>query len=152
MSARAVHRAQGTPPRSGRAGYDRRALLGEREPVAFVTVSDPARALDFYRDALGLELVADEPFALVFRLGPIELRLAKADRVDPAPGTVLGWRVPDIGEALKTLGERGVEPLRYEHLEQDGRGVWTSPGGARVAWFADPDGNVLSLTEPERSS
>ena len=105
MSARAVHRAQGTPPRSGRAGYDRRALLGAREPVAFVTVSDPARALAFYRDALGLELVADEPFALVFRLGPIELRLAKADRVDPAPGTVLGWRVPDIGEALKTLGD-----------------------------------------------
>ena len=78
---------------------------------------------------------------------PIELRLAKADRVDPAPGTVLGWRVPDIDEALRALGERGVEPLRYEHLEQDGRGVWTSPGGARVAWFADPDGNVLSLTE-----
>jgi catechol 2,3-dioxygenase-like lactoylglutathione lyase family enzyme len=128
-------------------GYDRVALLGEREPIAFVTISDPARAIAFYRDLLGLELVADDPFALVFELGPITLRVAKADSVDPAPHTVLGWRVPNIDAELGRLVAAGVEPVRYPHLGQDDRGVWSSPSGASIAWFRDPDGNLLSLTQ-----
>ena len=122
-------------------------MLGDRQPIAFVTITDPERSLAFYRDALGLELIADEQFALVFRLGPIRLRLAKSPEVHPSPATTLGWQVDDIHEELASLLERGVAPLRYPQLEQDAAGVWTSPSGAQVAWFGDPDGNVLSLTE-----
>ena len=96
---------------------------------------------------LGLELVADDPFALVFDLAGTSLRIAKVDRVVPAGYTVLGWQVDDVEAMLDALG---VETLRYPGLEQDERGVWTSPSGARVAWLADPDGNTLSLSAPPR--
>ena len=96
---------------------------------------------------LGLELVAEDPFALVFDLAGTPLRIAKVDRVAPAGYTVLGWQVDDLEATLETLG---VETLRYPGLEQDERGIWTAPSGARIAWLSDPDGNTLSLTEPAR--
>jgi catechol 2,3-dioxygenase-like lactoylglutathione lyase family enzyme len=102
------------------------------------------QAHDFYVGVLGLELVADDAFALVFDLAGTPLRIAKVDRVSPAGYTVLGWQVDDLEATLDALG---IETLRYPGLEQDRRGIWASPSGARIAWLADPDGNTLSLTE-----
>ena len=108
---------------------------------------DPSRARAFYEDVLGLSLVADEPFALVFDLAGTMLRVTRVDALEPQPFTVLGWRVDDIQSAVRALAERGVRFERFPALEQNGLGIWTSPSGARVAWFEDPDGNTLSLTQ-----
>jgi catechol 2,3-dioxygenase-like lactoylglutathione lyase family enzyme len=117
-------------------------------PVAFLATSNPEAAMAFYAERLGLELIADEPFALVFRCGATTLRIQKLSNFAPALHTVLGWEVPDIGAAVRKLAQQGVEFLRYEHLEQDADGVWTAPGGTRIVWFKDPDGNTLSLGQP----
>jgi catechol 2,3-dioxygenase-like lactoylglutathione lyase family enzyme len=122
-------------------------LLRDARPVAFVATADPGRALAFYRDVLGLDLVADEPFALVFDLAGTTLRIAKVERLDPQPHAVLGWVVADLRATLAALCAHGVEARRYGGMEQDEAGVWRSPGGALVAWFSDPDGNTLSLTQ-----
>ena len=118
-------------------------LRGAR-PVAFLATADPDRAAAFYAGVLGLELIADEPYALVFDLAGTMLRVAKVERLEPQPHTVLGWIVDDVAAALAGLD---VQPLRYSGLDQDADGIWTAPGGARIAWLADPDGNTLSLTE-----
>jgi catechol 2,3-dioxygenase-like lactoylglutathione lyase family enzyme len=118
-------------------------VLRDARPVAFVATTDAGRALAFYRDVLGLELTADEPFALVFDLAGTTLRIAKVERLVPQPHTVLGWIVAD-------LEAHGVEPARYPGMEQDEAGIWRSPGGALLAWFVDPDGNTLSLTQLPR--
>lgn len=116
--------------------------------VAFVTVRDPERALGFYRDMLGLTLVSDElPFALVFDAHGIMLRVAISQQAIPVTGTVLGWRVQIIDDAVRALAAAGVLFERYGFLQQDELGIWNSPGGARIAWFKDPDGNVLSLSQ-----
>jgi catechol 2,3-dioxygenase-like lactoylglutathione lyase family enzyme len=115
--------------------------------IAFVSTADAERAISFYRDLLGLQLVADEPFALVFDAFGIMLRVTEVDRVITAPYTVLGWHVEDIAAVVKGLTAGGVVFQRYDGMDQDPSGVWTSPAGARVAWFQDPDGNVLSLTQ-----
>jgi catechol 2,3-dioxygenase-like lactoylglutathione lyase family enzyme len=115
--------------------------------VAFVSTADAARAERFYGQILELPLVSRTPFALVFDAHGTTLRVAIVDRVLPAPYTVLGWVVVDIVRAVERLSSRGVEFLGYDGLTQDERGIWISPGGARIAWFRDPDGNVLSLTQ-----
>ena len=114
-------------------------------PVAFVSTTDPDRALAFYRGTLGLTFVADEGFALVFDLAGTMLRVTRVDELAPRPFTVLGWRVADVEAAAAALASRGVAFERYPGHEQDGLGIWRSPSGARVAWFRDPDGNVLSI-------
>jgi catechol 2,3-dioxygenase-like lactoylglutathione lyase family enzyme len=122
--------------------------LGKFDPVAFVTVVDVERAKAFYRDTLGLRLVSEEPpFALVFDAHGIMLRLSIAKELTPMQGTVLGWKVPEIVATVKELAAAGVAFQRYEFLPQDEHGIWTTPTGAKVAWFKDPDGNVLSLSE-----
>ena len=121
--------------------------LSGASPIALVATTDPVRARAFYEETLGLRFVADEDFALVFDCAGIPLRIARVESFTPQPFTVLGWRVDDIAGAVETLGARGVMFERYPGLEQDDAGVWTSPGGARVAWFKDPDGNTLSLTQ-----
>jgi catechol 2,3-dioxygenase-like lactoylglutathione lyase family enzyme len=122
--------------------------------VAFVMISSPEHAKSFYRDKLGLKLVSEEPpFAMVFDVHGIMLRATLANKtVTPAPYTVLGWAVPDIGKAVSELQAAGVHCERFEWMkDQDERGIWTAPGGAKVAWFKDPDGNTLSVSEhPER--
>jgi catechol 2,3-dioxygenase-like lactoylglutathione lyase family enzyme len=128
--------------------------LAKYDIVGFVSIVDVARAKEFYRDTLGLTLLAEEPpFALVFEAhGGIMLRLGMAKSLPPAHGTVLGWNVPDIAAAVKELVEAGVQFERYPHMKQDDLAIWTAPGGAKVAWFKDPDGNILSVSEhPERS-
>jgi catechol 2,3-dioxygenase-like lactoylglutathione lyase family enzyme len=122
-------------------------LMHSAPLMAFVGTAKPAMALAFYRDALQLPLMADEPFALVFDAHGTMLRVTKVEQVKAAPYTVLGWQVDDILAAAKELAERGVTFEKYDGLKQDRSVVWTSPSGAKVAWFKDPDGNVLSLTQ-----
>jgi catechol 2,3-dioxygenase-like lactoylglutathione lyase family enzyme len=127
--------------------------LGKHKIVAFVTIVDVERAKSFYRDTLGLTLVREEPpFALVFDANGIMVRLAMGKELPKVPGTVLGWQVPEIRSAVRELESAGVRFERFDGLKQDETGVWTSPSGAKVAWFRDPDGNILSITEhPEQS-
>ncbi len=122
--------------------------LGQYDIIAFVTIADVERAKKYYRDTLGLRLVSEQlPFALEFDANGVMLRLAIAKQVTPAPGTVLGWGVPNIAAAVKELNQAGIVFARFEGMTQDELGIWASPSGAKVAWFKDPDGNLLSLTE-----
>jgi catechol 2,3-dioxygenase-like lactoylglutathione lyase family enzyme len=122
-------------------------MLATSPLMAFVATRDAARARAFYQDTLGLVLIADEPYALVFDVMGTTLRVQKVETLAPAPHTVLGWRVLDITMAVRTLAAKGITFERYGFLEQDKDGIWRTPSGAKVAWFRDPDGNVLSLTE-----
>jgi len=122
--------------------------LSQQPVIAFVATCDPARAKGFYRDTLGLPLVSEEmPFALVFDAHGTMLRVTIVKRLNRADYTVLGWQVLDITVAAKGLQKAGVQFERYPGMQQDELGIWTSPGGARVAWFKDPDGNTLSISE-----
>ena len=125
-------------------------MLGKRSVVAFVTTAKPAKAAAFYGRTLGLKLISDDPFATVSDAHGTPLRLSKAKQVSPAPHTILGWEVPKAATAVKGLTARGVKFVRYPGMGQDELGIWDAPGGARVAWFKDPDGNLLSLTEMPR--
>lgn len=122
-------------------------MLTTAPVIAFVACSNAAGALAFYRDTLGLTLIADEPFALVFDAAGTPLRIQKVQAVVAVPYTALGWRVPDMAAAVAGLAARGVRFERFEGMPQDASGVMTFPGGAQVAWFKDPDGNLLSLTQ-----
>jgi catechol 2,3-dioxygenase-like lactoylglutathione lyase family enzyme len=122
-------------------------MLGSSKLVAFVGTADAARARAFYADVLGLRLVSEDRFALVFDVGGTSLRVAIVPAVAAAPYTVLGWQVPDIRAAVGALVARGVRFERYDFMQQDDLGVWTAPSGARVTWFKDPVGNLLSLTQ-----
>jgi len=122
-------------------------MLGTCPIVAFVGTQDPARAKAFYAKTLGLRFVSEDPFALVFDADGTMLRVAVVPEVRPAGYTVLGWKVADIKQAVAELKKKGVRFTRYEGLDQDDEGIWRSPAGARIAWFADPDRNTLSLTE-----
>jgi catechol 2,3-dioxygenase-like lactoylglutathione lyase family enzyme len=122
-------------------------MLGSCELMAFVTVADREAARQFYGNILGLRLVEDSEYALVFDAHGTTLRVAIATDASPAPYTVLGWTVPDISGLVDDLADRGVDLERFDGLGQDARGVWTAPGGAHVAWFKDPHGNLLSITQ-----
>lgn len=115
--------------------------------MSFVSTAHPEKALAFYQGPLGLQLVADDMFALVFDVQGAMLRVTKAPPFEPHPFTVLGFQVDDIKHECERLVARGVTFERFPHFEQDELGIWTAPGGSRIAWFKDPDGNVLSLTE-----
>jgi len=115
--------------------------------VAFAATSKPARARRFYRDTLGLRLVSEDGFALAFDANGTMLRVTVVKDVRAADYTVLGWQVADIVAAAKRLKKAGVRLRRYPGMGQDELGVWTSPSGARVGWFKDPDGNTLSITQ-----
>jgi catechol 2,3-dioxygenase-like lactoylglutathione lyase family enzyme len=121
-------------------------MLTTAKPVAFVATADAARARRFYESVLGLRVVEDAPFALVLDSAGTTLRVQKVGAVRAAPYTALGWEVADVGAAVLALRARGVDFERYDGMEQDSLGIWCAPGGARVAWFRDPDGNVLSLS------
>ena len=123
------------------------SILGSNKVVAFAATAAPARALEFYRDTLGLKLVEETPFAFVFDVKGTMLRLTPVEKVAVAPYTVLGWDVSDITATARRLKDAGVKFNRYPGMEQDALGIWTSPSGARIAWFKDPDGNTLSVTQ-----
>jgi catechol 2,3-dioxygenase-like lactoylglutathione lyase family enzyme len=126
---------------------ERGAMLDSAKLVAFGATSRAAEASRFYRDALGLRLRSEDDYALVFDANGVELRLQKVATVKPQPFTMLGWQVPDLDALLDTLGRRGVRCERFPGMGQDARGVWRAPSGARVAWFKDPDGNILSAAQ-----
>jgi catechol 2,3-dioxygenase-like lactoylglutathione lyase family enzyme len=117
------------------------------KPVLFLATANAQRSRAFYEGLLGLAFVADEPPALVFQVGHSMLRIQKVDRVHSAPYTVLGWAVSDIRRTVHRLHTAGVVFQRYEGMNQDDDGVWHAPSGAFVAWFQDPDGQILSLTQ-----
>jgi catechol 2,3-dioxygenase-like lactoylglutathione lyase family enzyme len=120
--------------------------LADQNLVAFAATSDPERAKQFYRDTLGLRLVAEQlPYALVFDAHGTTIRVQIVSKVVPSGYTILGWQVKDITTAAKALLEAGVRFERYPGMEQDELGIWSSAGGAKVAWFKDPDGNILSI-------
>jgi len=125
------------------------SILGTSKLVAFVATKDPSKARTFYEGVLGLRLVEDEkPFALVFDANGIMLRVTIVPEHNPALFTVLGWDVASIEKTVERLTAAGVEFQRYAGLNDgDPKGIWTAPGGARIAWFKDPDGNVLSVTQ-----
>jgi len=122
-------------------------MLGTAKLMSFVATKDAARSRVFYEGTLGLRLVADESFALVFDANGTMLRVQKVQEVAPMKYTALGWDVPDIHAAIDGLAAKGVAMERFGSFPQDEAGVWTAPDGTKVAWFKDPDGNMLSLTE-----
>jgi catechol 2,3-dioxygenase-like lactoylglutathione lyase family enzyme len=121
-------------------------MLSKAKPIAFLATADGVRAREFYESILGLRVVADEHYALVLESEGTTIRVQKVERVHAQPYTALGWAVSDVSAAVRVLSARGVAFERYPGMEQDDLGIWTSPSGARVAWFRDPDGNILSLT------
>ena len=125
------------------------SILGGSELVAFAPTTDPEKARAFYEGVLGLRLVADEkPFALVFDANGTMLRVTTVHELKPHPFTVLGWQVANIEATVDRLAAAGVAFNAIKGMNDgDPRGIWNSPSGARVAWFKDPDGNVLSVTE-----
>lgn len=122
-------------------------MLNASTLIAFVATAKPDEAQRFYRDTLGLPLIEDGPFALVFSANGTTIRVQKVQQVSPAGYTALGWAVQDIEATIGWLTARGVRFERFPGMDQSDTGVWRSPGGAAVAWFKDPDGNVLSLTQ-----
>ena len=125
------------------------ADLATTPHVAFVPIADKDKALTFYRDQLGLTLIEDQsPFALVFDLNGTMLRATFAGDFKPHPFTILGWRVSNIESTCRELSAKGVSFNRYPGMnDSDPLGIWTAPGGTKVAWFTDPFGNVLSLQQ-----
>jgi len=124
-------------------------ILAGSKLVAFLPTTNPARSLAFFESVLGLRLVANEkPFALVFDANGTMLRVTTVHEHHPASHTVLGWQVDEIEPTVNRLANAGVQFLRYPGLNDTGPlPVWTAPSGARIAWFHDPDKNVLSLTQ-----
>jgi catechol 2,3-dioxygenase-like lactoylglutathione lyase family enzyme len=118
--------------------------------VAFAATVNPERSRKFYGKTLGLRLLSEDGFALAFDAGGTMLRVQIVPELRPAGYTVLGWSVPDIRRELTALTRRGVAFRRYEGMGQDELGIWSAPSGAKVAWFEDPDGNTLSLTQFDR--
>lgn len=122
-------------------------MLDRAHIMAFVATADADRSRAFYRDVLGMPLVAEHEFAIVFDVQGVELRIQKVVAVEPQSHTVLGWAVPSIVDAVRTLTDKGVRFETFDGLSQDPLGIWSPVPGVKVAWFKDPDGNLLSLTE-----
>lgn len=115
--------------------------------VGFLATCRPDDSRQFYKDSLGLTLVEETPFALVFSAFNALIRVQKTDQVMPLPYTCLGWEVEVIEDTVQVLSDAGIVLERFNGLQQDDLGIWTVPDGSRVAWFKDPDGNLLSLTQ-----
>jgi catechol 2,3-dioxygenase-like lactoylglutathione lyase family enzyme len=122
-------------------------MLSAGKLVGFLPTTDSGRSRKFYEDKLGLKFVSDDQFALVMQAGESTIRIAKVGKLTPAQYTVMGWEVTDIGATVKWLNERGVIFEKYPFVQDQKQGIWTTPNGDKVAWFKDPDGNVLSLSQ-----
>jgi catechol 2,3-dioxygenase-like lactoylglutathione lyase family enzyme len=121
-------------------------MLRSNKIIGFVATKDYAKARHFYENILGLDFVNQDQFAIEFKSGGNMIRISKGD-FTPAPYTVLGWEVQTIDKVVKELTERGVTFEKYSFLKQNELGIWDAPGGDRVAWFKDPDGNLLSVSQ-----
>jgi catechol 2,3-dioxygenase-like lactoylglutathione lyase family enzyme len=122
-------------------------MLGSINIVAFVPTKDFEKAKAFYVGILGLGFVKEDGFALVLDANSIVVRVARVPEFKPAQYTILGWQVPDIEKIVTELQGKGVAFERFGFFEQDALGIWTAPTGDKVAWFKDPDGNVLSVSQ-----
>jgi catechol 2,3-dioxygenase-like lactoylglutathione lyase family enzyme len=122
-------------------------MLASASAIAFLPSTNLDRSRRFFAERLGLAVEEVTPFACVVRAGTTMLRVTKVDQLRVQPFTVFGWEVADIHAALVELTDAGIDCVRYDGLDQDAAGVWTTPGGDLVAWFRDPDGNTLSLTQ-----
>ena len=126
-------------------------MLTGAKLVAFGATTDGARAAQFYTNVLGLVVRYEDDFAVSLESEGIEPRLQKVEQFTPQPFTTLGWQVASVVDVVQELMRRGVTPERYSWMNQDAAGVWQAPSGARVAWFKDPDGNLLSVAQyPEK--
>lgn len=121
-------------------------MLADLPYVGFIPVADTGSARDFYEGVLGLPVLEDTPFAVVVKAGGTHLRLTPVADLQPQPFTIAGWSTPDIDATVGGLVGRGLAFNRYDGLAQDELGIWTAPGGDRVAWFQDPFGNTLSVS------
>ena len=122
-------------------------ILERAKPAIIICTRDRARARTFYRETLGLPLASEDNFASVFDMGGVTLRISAVPDFTPHEHTILGFRVEDVPAAVKALRQKGVTFNIYPHFHQDELGILAVPGGAvQVAWFKDPDGNVLSVT------
>ena len=137
----------GNSPQQASLAGEGKSILGSQELVAFVATRDPSAAKEFYHGTLGLPLVSEDAFALVFDVAGTMLRVTRVQELAPAKHTVLGWQVRDIVRTAKDLQASGVTMERYPGMQQDELGIWNSPSGARITWFKDPDGNTLSITQ-----
>lgn len=122
-------------------------MLGGSRIMAFVPTQDPTKARAFYEGTLGLRFVGEDHFALVFDAEGIMLRVTTVPEFSPTKFTILGWEVPDVDNAVSALQAKGVIFENYGLPDQNQHGIWSAPSGAKVAWFKDPDGNVLSVTQ-----
>ena len=122
-------------------------MLSQHKLKAFVSTTNPAKARQFYIKKLGLKMLSEDHYGIECDSNTTHLRITFVERLTPQPFTVLGWDTDDIILTLKQLGEKGIKFERYSFIEQDESGIWTAPGGTRVAWFKDPDGNLLSISE-----
>ena len=122
-------------------------MLESSKVIAFASSTDLGRARDFYEHTLGLRFVEQSDFACVFDAHGTMVRITAVSTVARPGYTVLGWQVADIAAAIQVLALKGVTFTRYDGMDQDPQGIWTAPGGDKVAWFIDPDGNNLSLTQ-----
>ena len=123
-------------------------LAAGTRAMGFILTADRARAAAFYRDVMGFACLSEDGFGSAWEMAGLEVRLTDLDGHQAGPHPVLGWRVPDLDAAVDALSAKGVRFAIYEGMGQDARGIWSAPDGAtRLAWFTDPDGNVLSLAE-----
>ncbi len=122
-------------------------MLAASKIIGFVPTKDSKRAREFYEGKLGFQFVGDDPFALVVRAGETMIRIAKVSDFTPAPFTVLGWEVKNIEAIVASLKNSGVEFEKYPFVQDQELGIWTAPTGDKVAWFKDPDGNILSVSQ-----
>ena len=122
-------------------------MLGSSPVTAFLPSTDPVRSRAFYEGVLGLTVSTSDGFALVLEGGGTTIRVTHVETFEPQPFTALGWVVPDIVQVMEQLAQHAVEFVVFEGMGQGADGVWTAPGGHRVAWFKDPDANLLSLTQ-----
>jgi catechol 2,3-dioxygenase-like lactoylglutathione lyase family enzyme len=122
-------------------------MMNGSKLVAFAATARPDEARTFYSQILGFPILDDTQFALVLDANGTTLRVQKVEKVSPPPYTALGWAVDNIASAITQIRKHGVAFENFEGLEQDSLGIWTAPGGTSVAWFRDPDGNLLSLTQ-----
>ncbi len=122
-------------------------MLSSETLVGFIATAAPGKSQAFYESTLGLQLLEDSPFALVFKAGSTTIRVQKVRRVERSGYTALGWQVSNIARTVEELAVRGVRFERYDGMNQNESGIWLTPDGSQVAWFKDPDGNTLSITE-----
>jgi predicted enzyme related to lactoylglutathione lyase len=122
-------------------------MLASAKMVGFIPTTDYHKARAFYEGQLGFTFVSLDQFALVMSVGGHMIRISEMPNFKPLQGTILGWQVEDIEAVATWLRDRGVPPEKYPFAQDQTLGIWTTPDGSKVAWFKDPDGNILSVSQ-----